>query len=551
MLVFILLTQNLFLWITFADDENCYVCSRMSNEMQAYVNFQVEIISQLRQIESRRDNYTWWTKKWLFSYGTVKVWQNIWSSMKQSMNKAGEGATDAVRSAEISSFILSKNATVLAAWEWFGDMLVLFRQKPFMRDRSTLQEIDSSLDDLAWDVWMQGYLFKKIPGDIVNWVNDVVAKYVVDESEDNQIFSKFIVNGNARYADVIADLSMLNLVMKDFFTTESIHVYKDRVNTFTNQKWWRLWLSYSFNDNYLLLLSQSYACVKWTKGMKSCGWTILDFASEITNVWVEVKQSFSTSIKEIKDSTINLAQATKSIWKVVKNKFSKDATELGLTDYQVELLSSVYWIDAYKLTQQQWFSISTLFNGKFLKNLKNSITISFDIFDSEMSAQKKASEKARSSSKCLDRSKTTISAQKRYCHRLLKGKWDASCGDKTRCEALLSKENLYKDADSYLEFYVPNWKTEAFTGLVEYLNFRIDNTLWEIERDEDVVMYSRNDSTTTYFVEIGSKIHHMIDNVIGSKDKSDSIVKNLWDACEKQCTNKWWECFYQYEWEWN
>ena len=35
--------------------------------------------------------------------------------MKQSMNKAGEGATDAVRSAEISSFILSKNATVLAA----------------------------------------------------------------------------------------------------------------------------------------------------------------------------------------------------------------------------------------------------------------------------------------------------------------------------------------------------------------------------------------------------------------------------------------------------
>ena len=43
---------------TFADDENCYVCSRMSNEMQAYVNFQVEIISQLRQIESRRDNYT-------------------------------------------------------------------------------------------------------------------------------------------------------------------------------------------------------------------------------------------------------------------------------------------------------------------------------------------------------------------------------------------------------------------------------------------------------------------------------------------------------------
>ena len=64
----------------------------------------------------------------------------------------------------------------------------------------------------------------------------MVAKYVVDESEDNQIFSKFIVNGNARYADVIADLSMLNLVMKDFFTTESIHVYKDRVNTFTNQK---------------------------------------------------------------------------------------------------------------------------------------------------------------------------------------------------------------------------------------------------------------------------------------------------------------------------
>ena len=41
----LIIFQNIFFGITFADEEaECYVCSRMSNEMQMYVNFQVEMI---------------------------------------------------------------------------------------------------------------------------------------------------------------------------------------------------------------------------------------------------------------------------------------------------------------------------------------------------------------------------------------------------------------------------------------------------------------------------------------------------------------------------
>lgn len=557
-LIFVLTLQNLFFWTTFADEgEECYVCSRMSNEMQMYVNFQVEVISQLIQAQEQRDNYTWWTKKWLFSYGTVKVGANIWSSMKHTMQKTTQSSLDSVRSAEITSFILTKNATILSLWEWFGDMLVLFRQKPFMRDWSTLQEIDSSLDDLAWDVWMQWLLYKKISDDIVNWINDVTAKYTMDKSGDYQIFSSFKIQWNATYADVIMDLSILNLSMKNFFTTESIEVYKKRTERYTKDKGGKLWIKYSFNDKYLVNLSNSYACVKWKSGFKNCGWSMLDFASDIVNVWVEFKQSFQTSFKEIKEASINLAQATKSIWKVMKNKYSKNATELWLTDYQVELLSDVYGIDAYRLTQQQWFSLSTLFNWKFLKNLKNSITFSFDIFDSESSAQKKEAKKESSKSETLNWSKSTKKQKEKYCVKVSKL---SSNADKQKCDEFFNMEKtlenskisgkemkkiLSNDIDEYLEFYVPGGNVTAFTWLVAYLNYKIEDTLLELESDESIVMYSRNDSTTRYFVEIGANIHNMVENVIWSKDKWNSIVKNLWDACENQCVNKWWECFYQ------
>jgi hypothetical protein len=31
-------------------------------------------------------------------------------------------------------------------------------------------------------------------------------------------------------------------------------------------------------------------------------------------------------------------------------------------------------------------------------------------------------------------------------------------------------------------------------------------------------------------------------NIIGNKDAQQSILQNLWIACEKQCANVWWTC---------
>jgi len=550
----LLLFQNVFWGMAFADDEEeCYVCSRMSNEMQMYVNFQVEMIWALSQVHADREIYSWLTKRWLFSYGTLSAGSMFLNSLKNSINKTTQSAVDLTRSLTYATAIVNKNAwTIAFSAEWVGDMLVLFRQKPFMRDRNTLQEIDGSIDDLLWDVWMQGMIKKPVSANILSQVNELALKY----TEAEPIFSQFQINGNVSYGKLIFMLNDLNRLMKNFFTTESISVYQKNAKRFEKEisKWDTVIVS--FNHEYLTKLSESYTCVKWSKWLKNCGNSFSSFASDVRHIWTDVKLEFESAWKQIKESSKKLAEAWKTMGKVMKNKYV-NGWDLWLTDDQVELLSSVYGINVTKLTKQQGLSLATILNWTAWKNILNSMSWSQDIIEGEIKSQKKESKKSNEEETTnnsiaeKDFNKMSTYAKKKSCMKRLNRKsiWSMSQANQNRerkclevlwSESFLLKENVW----SYVEYYVPNGNVDVFSGMITYLNESIENTLSELDMDKAVVMYSQNLDSTRYFVEMWYYIHGIVDNVIWSKNwASDTIVNNLGKACEAQCTNKWWKCY--------
>lgn len=550
----LIIFQNIFFGITFADEEaECYVCSRMSNEMQMYVNFQVEMIWALSQVHKDREIYSWLTKRWLFSYWTFSAGSMFLNSLKNSINKTTQSALDATRSIEYSTFIVAKNAwTIAFSAEWLWDMLVLFRQEPFMRDWNTLQEIDGSIDDLLWDVGMQWMLSKSVSSEILAQVNEIAQKY----TEADSVFSKFQVDWNVSYGKFILMLNDVNRLMKNFFTTESISVYKKNVNMFEKEvKKWKSVVVISFNHDYLTKLSESYACVKGVKWYKNCGGSLTSFASDVKHIGSDVSVEFKNARKQIKDSSKKLAEASKSVGKVMKAKYV-DGWDLGLTDDQVELLRDVYGINTEKLTKQQWLSLSSIINWTAWKNIKNSVSISQDVIEGKIKSQKKESEKIMNEETTNDSitkekfKKMSSYTKKKSCMKRLNRVWVSSTwANKTRQETCLTELwsdsfLLKEDVTSYVEFYIPDGRIHDFTGMIEYLNNSIDDTLAELDLDKAVVMYSQNLDTTRYFVEIWAYIHGMVENIIWSKNgASDTIVNNLGKACEAQCSNKWWRCY--------
>lgn len=544
--------QNVFFGITFADEEaECYVCSRMSNEMQMYVNFQVEMIGALSQVSNEREIFSGLTKRWLFSYGALNVGANLLNSLKNSINKTTQSAVDTARAFEYAAAIAMKNAWTLAfSAEWVWDILVLFRQKPFMRDWNTLLEIDGNIDDLLRDVWMQGMLKKNVSEEIMSNLNEISEKY----TEADPVFSKFHINGNASYIDLVMMLSDVNTVMKNFFTVESMFVYQEKINSF--EKEMSEWdsVDISFNPEYLIKLSESYACVKGKAWFKNCGWSLQNFASDVSHIWTDVKTQFENAWKEIKESSKKLAEVSKSVWKVMKKKYT-NGWDLWLTDDQVELLWEIYGINVSKLTKQQWLSLATILNWTAWKNLKNSVSISSDLFGSQITSQKKesgkqsAAETTNDSITDSDFNKLSSYLKQKSCLKKLnkkwisdadKVKWKQNCLNKLWENSVVLKDNI----DSYIEYYVPDGRVDDFTNMVEYLNDSIENTLSELDLDKAIVMYSQNLDATRYFVEIWAYIHGIVNNVIWSKNwSSKTIVNNLGKACEAQCSNKWWKCY--------
>lgn len=547
-----LIFQNVFFWVTFADEqEECDVCSRMSNEMQMYVNFQVEMIGALRQVSTDREIYSGLTKRGLFSYGGLSLWSMFLNSLKSSLNKTTQAAVDSVRAAEWASVIVAKNAwTIGFSAEWAGDMLILFRQKPFMRDRNTLQEIDGNIDDLIWDIWMQGLLYKSVSSEIMSDLVEISERY----TEVYPIFSQFQINGNITYVKLVFMLDKINRIMKNFFTEESMFTYQKNAQRFEKDmaKWNSVTIS--FNHEYLVKLSDSYACVKGKAWFKNCGGSLQNFASDVSHIWTDVKTQFEKAWKEIKESSKKLAEVSKSVWKVVKNKYT-NGWDLWLTDDQVELLRDVYGINTAKLTKQQWLSLSSLFNGSAGANIKNSITISSDAWNSEIKSQKQETNKA-SKAEATDDSikdqefeKFSDYQKNKYCIRKLNTVKNPNEESKwyKKCMNVLSTENklyLKNGDDSYIETYVSKGRVNYYTGMITYLNESVDDTLSELDLDKAVVMYSQSLDTTRYFVEIWAYIHNIVDNVIWTKNwSSNTIVNNLGKACETQCSNKWWMCY--------
>lgn len=558
-LIFIISCQSILFWVAFATDtdQECVVCSRMSDEMQMYVNFQVEMIWALRQVEEHKQLYSWLTKKWLFSYGTVKVWANFLNSLKSSINKTTESAVDTTRSLALATAIVTKNAgTIVFTPEWLWDLLILFRQKQFLRDRNTLQEIDYSLDDLLRDVWMQGMLKQPVSSDIMSNINSFIWKYRVMDEWDIKIFDTLQINGNTTYDEIIFALGDINSVMKNFFTVESMHVYKKNLAIFESKRWEEWAIQVKFNHQFLESLSNSYACVKWVNWVKNCGGSLTTFASDVSAIWSSVATEFTEAWKQIKESSKKLAEAAKSVWKVAKNKYSKNATDLWLTDDQIELLSDIYGINASKLTKQQGLSLSSILNGTAGKNIKNSTTISSDFWWKNSLYEKEETAKANNeylttdSLTDEDRDNFSLYMKQKTCMKRLNRKWisnDEKKKWKTKCTTLLWENSIYlKDnVDWFLKYYVSNVSSvDLLTWTVLYLNKAMDWILGELETDKAIVMYSQNQSTTTYFVQVGGYIHDSVENVIWSKNGgSENIVNTLGKACKTQCANKWWRCY--------
>ena len=479
---------------------SCATCKKASFEFQTYVNFQVDMIQILRKAVRVEDELSDNRKEWLFSAGILSLPANMIKAWSEAFKKWAEELTDGLKAAKMWSIMLTSITTEMVSKDSGWWLLILFRNKPFVREWTTLQDLDLSLHDAMRDLWMEWIWDDEISSDLMKDMSNLQQKYLKNSWNELGLFSTFKTPGSVKYKDMVYMLLRLNGMMKTFVSMD----HSSPVNSKVINRWW---ISISFNPALMEDMVVSYACASW---ISACSSTWKDFANN-TKVRKQISDWFDGAMDTINKANDDFSAVMLSFKSSVKDTFGdKDvAEETWLTPKQLAILRTAYGIDTTKLSKEQWIWLESLFNGNAWKNLVSSINMKpLDYFSAENKAAREKASKEKSQAK----------------------------QDAKYMAALSFSETAAIEAE--IKAKANTVATRNKVELTSSLQATLDSVFMQKQEDKSLFMIYSNMSVTQYFVEIGSLMHNILEISIWTKD-TKWLVKYLWDTCEAQCVSKW------------
>lgn len=463
--------SNIFSNFVFAQDDNpkessCLVCSLPSFEFQTYVNFQVEMLEILQNARIQQKENIARTRRWLFAYGILAIngkndvsfWKALWNSVRNSISDF----IYVVKAVRMTSIILY---TMSVETAWGSSFLILAKNRPFVRERKTLQEIDMSIHDIMWDLWMDWVWDENISQEMTVELIRLQQKYSTKFYDKNALFSIFSFSwDDIEYGDLAKVLFKLNSIMK----------WKIMYSYFSDSSTLTEWgFSLKFNENFFTNLENSYSCADW---FSPCNDMREQFKSAV-DVMPGIKQWFTESAVIIKKANEELKKA--DMWFLDWNEDKNLENDLWLSERQISLLRTVYWLDTSKMTKDDWTMFSVLF----------------------------------------DTNKSVLKWTDRFLNLLKQpqNQWNKNV------------ENV-DFSGGYAVWDHDTMKSVMLDTLQAVVNEKNDQKI--------TVVSSNSLSSTKYFYEIWKMIQYIVENHIWDKD-SDGLIKSLWESCESQCSNKW------------
>jgi hypothetical protein len=258
-------------------------------------------------------------------------------------------------------------------------------------------------------------------------------------------------------------------------------------------------------------MKRDYSCVSYS----TCNKTVKEALK-----WLLDAQKFSESFWRTKDTIKDANQNLKDVF-ITNTNNQKDDKKKGiwwLTDRQVELLYTVYWLDAHNLTTSQ---IETLKQN--FEQIKKETQPLVDGFKDVKNTTKEITNTVSTTWKW-------ISNLVKSRFNKIKSKWTEQENDYINWLTEQEKENLLQEI--YRQKIIPlSDEKETF---IKTMQNTVNEILTEKWKDKENLLVWINQDIH-YFVEIGWLIHSIVNDEIWNKDWW--LVKILWETCEYQCKN--------------
>lgn len=317
---------------------NAPVCLQTPASLVSYLEFQSKAIAlmQADPFETTTEQIT--QTEWGLLTNKVLNIASTWTSFSPL-------GTDLLRELELAaSNLLIGTATSTALFvvsasklgiEGIMSFLILFQERPIVRDRAKLLDIERNISETIYILGQKGKIWRTIK-------DSFPLQALIREYQELGILSADTqIDTEVSYLTVLKELNILNLQVKAFLSTNSTGQFKS-----INSK-------LKINPERISQLKNDYRCARWTLGF-SCSDDVKSFRTNLNILLSNTKNTGSSALHKINSSLLRLKMALQGL----SNFRSKKVQ--SLTSEELELLRSVYWLDTTSLTDEQLSSRSPL-----------------------------------------------------------------------------------------------------------------------------------------------------------------------------------------------
>lgn len=151
----------------------------------------------------------------------------------------------------LTTTYLFELATLSALADNTAGLTILFQERPFVRDRAKLLDIERNLNQTAYHLGQAGDIAKKITR------TDAIKKVLQSYEAKGLLLQTSDFSSSVRYMDLISALASLNLTLKAFLlydTQKPMELFKEE--------------QLLINPTWIATLTKDYQCARKTFGFK-------------------------------------------------------------------------------------------------------------------------------------------------------------------------------------------------------------------------------------------------------------------------------------------
>lgn len=371
---------------------------------------------------------------------------------------------------------------------WFT---ILFKNKVFFRDYKTLLDIDTLVNDKKYELWLGWWFIDTLNKKNLDQYQKILDKY---GPEGEWLFNRATLGPNVSYRQIVLLVMNINSALKTFVTLNTTQQFYSDF-TYGGAKDIPDITLY-FAKEKIEDMDKKYVCAR---GLTQCDGSLRSSLTNFQKIWDIFTNGGKDFMKVLSDAKK----------KFQKRQFNQEEIKAWL--------KNTYWLNANEI--ESWGLLG-------FKNYRSMIVNAWTSIKNLWTDLKNE----------IKQDNTRVAA------------WSAlSTFSFKKIAILRNLKNQFKDLPwmSNAESDVLSWVINRYIDPLPDKNTIFAKTLTDsslavivdAQKDMELVLIANVTDVTNRFGSMFSTIQGLIDDSIWRKGTKDSLVDNLWKACEAQCSN--------------